>query len=75
MHLEDLFIDPEYRGNGYGKALLKELAKIVLREVTVVLNGPVFHGTNQVLIFMNQSELNKKTGMYSTLPVMNFEIL
>ena len=30
MHLEDLFIDPEYRGNGYGKALLKELAKIVL---------------------------------------------
>ena len=30
MHLEDLFIDPEYRGKGYGKALLKELAKIVL---------------------------------------------
>ena len=30
MHLEDLFIEPEYRGNGYGKALLKELGKIVL---------------------------------------------
>lgn len=30
LHLEDLFIDPEYRGNGYGKALLKELAKIVV---------------------------------------------
>ena len=30
MHLEDLFIDPEYRGKGYGQALLKELAKIVL---------------------------------------------
>ncbi|MBR4447986.1 GNAT family N-acetyltransferase [Methanobrevibacter sp.] len=30
MHLEDLFIDPEYRGKGYGKALLKELANIVL---------------------------------------------
>ena len=29
MHLEDLFIDPEYRGKGYGKALLRELAKIV----------------------------------------------
>ena len=29
MHLEDLFIDPEYRGKGYGKTLLKELAKIV----------------------------------------------
>lgn len=30
MHLEDLFIEPEYRGNGYGQALLKELGKIVL---------------------------------------------
>ena len=30
MHLEDLFIDPEYRGKGYGKALLKHLAKIVV---------------------------------------------
>ena len=29
LHLEDLFIDPEYRGKGYGKALLKKLAKIV----------------------------------------------
>ena len=28
LHLEDLFIDPEYRGRGYGKALLKKLAKI-----------------------------------------------
>ena len=30
MHLEDLFIEPEFRGKGYGKALLKELAKIVM---------------------------------------------
>lgn len=30
LHLEDLFIDPEYRSKGYGKALLKELAKIVV---------------------------------------------
>lgn len=29
LHLEDLFIDPEYRGKGYGTALLKRLAKIV----------------------------------------------
>lgn len=30
LHLEDLFVDVEYRGNGYGKALLKQLAKIVV---------------------------------------------
>lgn len=30
LHLEDLFIDPEYRGKGYGKALLRKLAKIVV---------------------------------------------
>ena len=29
LHLEDLFVDPEYRGKGYGKALLRQLAKIV----------------------------------------------
>lgn len=28
IYLEDLFIKPEYRGRGFGKALLKHLAKI-----------------------------------------------
>lgn len=31
MHLEDLFIEVEHRGKGYGKALLKELGKIVIK--------------------------------------------
>ena len=30
IYLEDLFVYPEYRGKGYGKALLKELAKITV---------------------------------------------
>ena len=30
LHLEDLYVDPEYRGKGYGTALLKKLAKIVV---------------------------------------------
>ena len=28
IYLEDLFVLPEYRGRGYGKALLKEVARI-----------------------------------------------
>ncbi len=28
IYLEDLFVLPEYRGKGYGKALLKQLARI-----------------------------------------------
>ena len=30
LYLEDLFILPEYRGKGYGKATLKELARIAV---------------------------------------------
>ena len=30
LYLEDLFVKPAYRGRGYGKALLKRLAKIAV---------------------------------------------
>ena len=30
IYLEDLFVKPEYRGNGYGKALLQKLASIAV---------------------------------------------
>lgn len=30
IYLEDLYIEPEYRGNGYGRATLKQLAKIAV---------------------------------------------
>lgn len=30
IYLEDLYVDPEYRGKGYGKALLKKLASIAV---------------------------------------------
>lgn len=30
LYLEDLFVLPEYRGKGYGKALLKKLASIAV---------------------------------------------
>lgn len=30
LYLEDLYVKPEYRGKGYGKGLLKTLAKIAV---------------------------------------------
>lgn len=30
LYLEDLFVKPQYRGKGYGKGLLKELARIAV---------------------------------------------
>ena len=30
IYLEDLFVRPEYRGHGYGKALLSELARLAV---------------------------------------------
>ncbi len=32
LYLEDLFVEPEYRGRGIGKALLAELARIARKE-------------------------------------------
>lgn len=32
IYLEDLFVKKEYRGRGYGKALLKELARIAVSQ-------------------------------------------
>ena len=32
LYLEDLFVRPELRGNGIGKALLTELARVAIRE-------------------------------------------
>jgi GNAT superfamily N-acetyltransferase len=32
LYLEDLFVLPRHRGNGIGKALLRELARIAVRE-------------------------------------------
>ena len=32
IYLEDLYVKPEYRGKGYGKALLRELARIAVEK-------------------------------------------
>ena len=37
IYLEDLYVEPEYRGKGYGKALLKKLAEIAVQRGCVRL--------------------------------------
>ena len=39
IHLEDFFIYEEYRHNGYGKRLFKEIIKIAKKKVVLDLNG------------------------------------
>ena len=53
LYLEDLFVMPEYRGKGYGKALLKKTGIHCSGNVAAdVLNGSVSTGTSQVSIFI-----------------------
>ncbi len=37
MHLEDLFVRPQFRGRGIGKALLQEVAALAVRQGCVIL--------------------------------------
>lgn len=48
IYLEDLYVKPECRRKGYGKALLKKLASIAVDG----LNGGALTGTNPALTFI-----------------------
>ena len=52
LYLEDLFVMPEYRGKGYGKALLKKLASIAVERGCGRFEWSVSTGTSQVSIFI-----------------------
>ena len=44
IYLEDLYVMPEYRGRGYGKAILKKLAEIAIDNLNDMLSSiPVYH--------------------------------
>ena len=52
IYLEDLYVKQEYRGNGYGKAILKELASIAWSGNADDWNGGAWTGIDPVLIFI-----------------------
>ena len=47
IYLEDLFVLPEYRGRGYGKALLRKLAQITLERGCGRLEWSSLTGTSR----------------------------
>ena len=50
IYLEDLFVKPKYRGNGYGKAILKRLAQIAVERGCGRLEWSCWTGISQALI-------------------------
>ena len=48
LYLEDLFILPEHRGKGYGKAILQKLAAIAVERGCGRMSGGVWTGTSPV---------------------------
>lgn len=57
IYLEDLFVDEDARGNGYGKALLVYLAQLAVQRNCGRLEWSVcWIGTNHRSIFMNRWE-------------------
>jgi GNAT superfamily N-acetyltransferase len=53
IYLEDLFVEPEHRGKGYGKALLVELARMAAAENCGRLEWSVLDWNTPAIEFYN----------------------
>ena len=51
LYLEDLFVRPQFRGRGIGKALLVELARIAVREKCGRMNWQVLDWNTPAIAF------------------------
>ena len=51
LYLEDLYVRPEYRGNGIGSQLLKQLAKYAIQKKCCRLEWHVFRWNNSAISF------------------------
>lgn len=70
LYLEDLYVKPQYRGNGYGKSILKNWLKLQLRGAADAWNGGAWIGTSQALTFIyHWGPRLWKTGPFTALPV------
>ncbi|CEJ92704.1 hypothetical protein VHEMI08338 [[Torrubiella] hemipterigena] len=59
MHINDLFVDPEYRGNGYGRRLIQEAGRIAKEQGCLRVQWATQHG-------------NPARKLYDELGVCNF---
>jgi GNAT superfamily N-acetyltransferase len=53
IYLEDLFVQPEHRGKGHGKALLAALARLAVERDCVRLEWSVLHWNQPAIDFYN----------------------
>ena len=66
LYLEDVYIRPEYRGNGYGKAVFRELARIAEERDFYIISDEmyealVYDGMEHVSIASLGSEIAART--------------
>ncbi len=72
LYLEDLYVRPKYRGNGYGKGILKKLAQIAVERGCGRWNGGAWTGINQASTSIYHWERSQwKTGPFTVLPVIH----
>lgn len=62
LYLEDLFVKPEFRGNGYGKALLTTLAKIATERNCGRLEWSVLKWNKPAIEFYNSLKATPMEG-------------
>ena len=71
IYLEDLYVKPEHRGEGYGKAILKKLATIAVERGCGRLEWWFLTGISRALTSISRlAQSLCQTGRFTELPVI-----
>lgn len=71
IYLEDLYVKPEHRGKGYGKAILKKLATIAVERGCGCLEWWFLTGISRALTSISRlAQSLCQTGRFTELPVI-----